>query len=251
MTESQFIRFLSDIYVTSKGNHLSASSIDKYSRQVTKKLDQYIVRLMPDSGYKSIYEINTLAELEDFEKCLNGDESYNKDNKSGNNMYSAGLHRYIEFAKGESISVFTDDSSFMDEKEPVPKFISAKPREVVFRDSVKIAQAKGACRYCCQLDSGHRTFTAAANMKQFVEGHHIIPISCQRDFNYSLDVLSNIIVLCPNCHRLLHYAVKQDREDRLKRIYDQRYERFENSGILVDRQSFIEYATEGFLKNSV
>lgn len=244
MTEEQYVKFLKDVYMTDKGKHLSPASIDKYSRQTTNKIDSYLKRLMPDSGYKSIYDVNSMEELKRIQRIINDDPAFKAENEKGDHMYSAGLRKYIMFAEGSLISQFCSDTSILDVKEPIPPTLEVKPRRIPARDSVKIIQAKGACKYCCQIDESHRTFISDSTKKNYVEGHHIIPISCQAFFNYSLDVLANIIVLCPNCHRLLHYAIKPERVDKLYQIYDERYERFSNAGILTDRQSFVEMAME-------
>ncbi len=34
----------------------------------------------------------------------------------------------------------------------------------------------------------------------------MIPISKYKDYNYSLDVMENIVSLCSHCHNLLHYG---------------------------------------------
>ena len=244
MTEKQYILFLTDVYTTDKGDHLSAASINKYSRQTTSKINYYLSKILPNNNYDSIYDVGTIEELNEIRTLLMSNPDFVRENTEGHHMYSAGLNRYIEFAEGTLISQFSDDTSVLDIKEPIPKSIEVRPRFVSARDSVKIAQAKGACRYCCQIDKAHRSFISESTRKNYVEGHHIIPLSCQSHFGYSLDVLANIIVLCPNCHRLLHYAIKPERVDRLYRIYDDRHERFEHAGILTDRQSFVEMALE-------
>lgn len=242
MTEEQYIKFLTDVYTTGRGEHLSSASINKYSRQTTSKIDSYLDRIIPNNIYTSIYDVGTIEELNEIRNLLLSNPDFVRENTEGHHMYSAGLNRYIEFAEGTLISRFSEDTSVLDIKEPIPRNITVSQRFAYARDSVKIAQAKGACRYCCQLDGSHKTFTSEATSKNYVEGHHIIPLSCQSHFDYSLDVLANIIVLCPNCHRLLHYAIKPERIDRLFRIYDDRHERFDHAGILTDRQSFVEMA---------
>ena len=242
MTEEQYIKFLKEVYLTTRGEHLSEASVNKYSRQTTKKIDYYLKALLPDCGYESIYDVNSIEELKRIQRILKEDPAFTAENNKGDHMYSAGLAKYILFAEGSLISKFCTDTSVLDIKEPIPKEIKVNPRRIPARDSMKIAQAKGACRYCCQIDDAHKTFISMATKKNYVEGHHIIPISFQSNFNYSLDVLANIIVLCPNCHRLLHYAIKPERVDKLYQIYDERYERFSNAGILTDRKTFIEMA---------
>ena len=46
----------------------------------------------------------------------------------------------------------------------------------------------------------------------FVEAHHLVPMQFQEHFESSLDVLENVVVLCPNCHRKLHHGQVADKK---------------------------------------
>lgn len=246
MIEEQFIKFLSDVYVSEKtGKRLSPKSVYKYSKETMSKINRYLPKVDPVSGYKTVYEIDSIDELYRIKGLLYRYPSFQRDDSVGDNMYSNGLKRYIEFAEGFLISKYTNDPSVIDFPETVRLGTKAVERSSVIRDSLKVTQAKGACNYCCQIDNSHQSFIAQSNGKRYVEGHHLIPLCCQSMFVNSLDVLANIMVLCPNCHRLLHFAIKTERVERLSRIYDERYERFKNTGILTDKNTFIHMALEG------
>lgn len=73
--------------------------------------------------------------------------------------------------------------------------------------------------YKCELNESHVTFLTK-NGKPYMEAHHLIPLSAQTYFTNSLDVDANIICLCPNCHRKLHYG-KYNISD-LRKIYEER-----------------------------
>lgn len=242
MTEAQYVKFLREVYLKKDGSHLDEASIGKYSKQTTRKIDHYIGLVVPQMGYQTIYDVQTIDELRQIQKALETNEDFRKENKDGHNMYSAGLNRYIEFAEGILFSRFNASPAILDMMEPIPERYQTKYGNQYRRDPIKVAQAKGACNYNCQINSDHETFQASFDGRNFVEAHHIIPLSCQTEFTYSLDVLANIIVLCPNCHRLMHYAIKPTRTDKLYQIYDSRFERFKNTGILVDRKVFVEMA---------
>ena len=66
-----------------------------------------------------------------------------------------------------------------------------------------------------------------------MESHHLIPISFQPNFEYSLDVYSNIVCLCPICHRQIHYGLINDRKKLLSVLFEKREERLINSGIVI------------------
>lgn len=61
--------------------------------------------------------------------------------------------------------------------------------------------------YICEVDIAHKTFISDRTKKNYVETHHIIPLSAQEyNFEYKLDCVANVSCLCPNCHRLIHYG---------------------------------------------
>ena len=64
-----------------------------------------------------------------------------------------------------------------------------------------------------------------------MEAHHLIPLSAQDNFSSGLDADANIVCLCPNCHRNLHYG--KNIKDLLKILYDLRVQELEESGICI------------------
>jgi 5-methylcytosine-specific restriction enzyme A len=70
----------------------------------------------------------------------------------------------------------------------------------------------------CELDNSHQTFIYKG--VQFMEGHHLIPMEYQHLFTNSLDVVSNIISLCPNCHRKIHYGEPLERIEMATKLYN-------------------------------
>jgi 5-methylcytosine-specific restriction protein A len=70
----------------------------------------------------------------------------------------------------------------------------------------------------CFFNKEHITFETIIR-NNYVEGHHIIPISLQDSFpNFNLDVKSNIIPLCPNCHKAIHLSTNQYKNILLEKI---------------------------------
>lgn len=62
--------------------------------------------------------------------------------------------------------------------------------------------------YECEIDPSHNLFLKKDGRK-YIEVHHLIPMSAQKDFEkdgISLDIEENICCLCPNCHREIHYG---------------------------------------------
>ena len=64
----------------------------------------------------------------------------------------------------------------------------------------------------CEIDNTHTSFIADDG-ENYMEGHHLIPLSKQGDFETSLDQEQNVVCLCPNCHKEIHHG-----KDRLKLV---------------------------------
>lgn len=53
-----------------------------------------------------------------------------------------------------------------------------------------------------------------------MEGHHIIPVSRKDSFTQNLDVVENILCLCPVCHRKIHLATNEIKRSMLEKIIE-------------------------------
>ena len=74
------------------------------------------------------------------------------------------------------------------------------------RDHFVVENALYAAGYICEGECGCDLFIRQDGKTNYTEGHHLIPLSFQPLFEYSLDVEANVVSLCPRCHRLLHYG---------------------------------------------
>ena len=82
----------------------------------------------------------------------------------------------------------------------------------VWPRSEKAKQAIKQAEFKCEIDDTHETFVSEASRKNYMEAHHLIPLRMQHDFENSLDVVGNIVSICPNCHRLIHYGRDKDKK---------------------------------------
>lgn len=119
-----------------------------------------------------------------------------------------------------------------------PEIPQEKPEQTI-RSNIKTfprnpSMAKEAlikAKYKREIDSSHLTFIAKKTDHNYVEAHHLIPMSVQKYFTFDLDVPGNIISSCPNYHRKLHHACLEDKEGMLNILYEKRKERLERFGI--------------------
>jgi len=97
--------------------------------------------------------------------------------------------------------------------------------------------------FLCEVNNAHKTFTSKATNQPYVEAHHLIPLQFQEEFLYSLDVPVNIISLCPNCHRKLHFASIKDKKEILENLLMNRYEKLKEFGIGISKDELFEIYT--------
>lgn len=88
------------------------------------------------------------------------------------------------------------------------------------RDPLVAAMALIKANFICETDEHHMSFISKTTGENFVEAHHLIPMKHQAAFHFSLDVIENVVALCPNCHRLLHHANLQDKRPILKKLLE-------------------------------
>lgn len=98
----------------------------------------------------------------------------------------------LTLTRGNAIS-YIDQKGSLD-PEPTTDETPVTRRSKFLR-KLAMERSHGECEYCGK--PGFRTSTNAI----FAEVHHIVPLK-----ENGLDILSNLIVLCPNDHRRAHYA---------------------------------------------
>ena len=90
----------------------------------------------------------------------------------------------------------------------------------------------------CALGSDHESFNDKNNEK-YMEGHHLIPMARQRDFEKSLNQLANIVCLCPNCHKKIHLG--KDRLQLVEKLWKKRHSDLEEAGIGITMPELAKY----------
>jgi len=98
------------------------------------------------------------------------------------------------------------------------------------RNAKLIIDAKNRDKFMCQVNNKHITFVS--NKKNYVEGHHIIPMFQQKNYEFSLDNVNNIISLCPNCHREIHLS--DNKSKIITTIFNQNQEYMKSNNIDVN-----------------
>ena len=113
------------------------------------------------------------------------------------------------------------------------------------RSPKKSADALLSAGYHCEIDSRHKSFTSSQTGENYVEAHHLIPLKQQEHYSFSLDVRANIVSLCPNCHRLVHHAKSEEREQLLVELLNRRKVALEEKGISIKQQNLLRTYRSG------
>lgn len=215
---------------------LSSSSVKHYYDALNN-----ISRKLRSKGLiqENIYEIMDLNTLKSFRQILFKDLEFIEQDQRGRRMYSAGLNNYIRFASGEDFRNITQDITKLDVP-LAPKKTIVIEQNIWNRSSILRRQALALAGFSCEINKAHESFIAEKTGEPYMEGHHAIPMQFQSLFPHSLDIYANIVCLCPICHRKIHYGLKNDRKEMICKIYEDRAERLDNSGIKINRQEFIE-----------
>ena len=227
-----YVRYLQEV------RRLSKSSIGHYT-QALRKISTMLVER--NKIQETVYEIKDINELQLIREYLYKDPEFVTLDTRGNRMYSSGLNNYYRFASGEELFGKQNEMRNMDIEVPVGEKIIVQ-REEWKRFAIITVQTLEAAEYKCEIDPTHNTFISATSGKQYMEGHHAIPMKLQDKFDKSIDVYANVICLCPICHRLLHHGMKHDKERLLNQIYKTRIGRMAASSITISKNDFIEIA---------
>ena len=243
MVKEQYELYLRSIYKKRDGNPLSPSSFQHYAGEAVRKINE-LIKLKTNGEYESIYEIPSLDELLRCKDLLLTDDYFRKLDTDGNRMYSAGFNRYLEFAQGYCFNNIEDKINLLDMPIPAKERTIIRDKKVPTRNRIAVLHAEKAFSYRCQINPKHETFLMETTEKPYVEGHHIIPLSMQDKFSNSLDCYANILVLCPTCHRFLHFGRTCEKEKILDSVYEERSERYTKSGLDISHNEFVSLITE-------
>jgi 5-methylcytosine-specific restriction enzyme A len=128
--------------------------------------------------------------------------------------------------------------------QPKPAASARQGRSVFARNPDVAARALAIGGHACALEAQgvpHATFIGKRSGQPYVEAHHLIPMSRQDDFDFSLDVEENVVPLCPNCHRLLHHGCSDEKVPALETLLVARRSKLNERGLQMDRISLKRY----------
>lgn len=186
-----------------------------------------------------VYQVENLPSEQDFSRdyiklLLAYEQLFNL---AGPNLMSLQALSDAEFQKEVEGVLVADELDLLNESsEPelkpnqLPSVVGVKYK----RDVKKSRKAIKKANFSCEFNGSHESFVSGVTGKMYVEAHHLIPMSQQEFYENSLDIVANIVALCPNCHRLIHHGTFEDRARLIKLIYPQRIEAILKKGIQIN-----------------
>lgn len=85
--------------------------------------------------------------------------------------------------------------------------------------------------YICEFNNNHITFSSKRTKRNYVEGHHLVPMKAQKDYKFNIDRSENVVSLCPVCHKQVHLGDKDERVKVLTKIYKLKLLKMNNIGL--------------------
>lgn len=245
----QFVAWASHTPKTTGAGFYSEKMIrHHYVRALKRGIISFDCDINPKSNFFAVQDVDSMIAIRDKLYATDGFAEFcrNGDGITGQNDLSAALDLYIRFL-GRDVEDF-GSASIDEQKEdgvvdeglsspkhwecvPVIKTNKTVRSMAVIKRSVAVYQnALAKAHHVCEL-CHEETFLNKSTNLPYVEGHHLIPLSCNDLFPFSLDVEENVIALCPNCHMKLHHGVEDDIHDLLMTLFKARKAGLKKRGI--------------------
>lgn len=108
------------------------------------------------------------------------------------------------------------------------------------RVAKRSAESIANSNYTCSVNNDHISFTSRKTKRRYVEAHHLVPMSWQKNSTKNLDRVVNIVALCPNCHRLIHHGDDEERRAIILKLFTDRKEALIEKGIEISIEQLFE-----------
>jgi len=136
----------------------------------------------------------------------------------------------------------------IDQSEETVKSISRRYKTDKKLRNTALKIASHNCELATFKGEKHTTFLSRNNDKDYAEVHHLVPMHAQEDDTFikdskliSLDQIPNLIVLCPTCHRKIHYGQDQDVKLDLELLFEGRKESLRKHDLNIDMGQLLSF----------
>lgn len=154
---------------------------------------------------------------------------------------------YEEDENQKLINTISGASSTSISEAPKRKLIikESKSRKYIQRDIRLSKSALIKSEFKCEVNEEHKTFLQP-NGNSYMEGHHLIPcteknsIMIFEKYKRNIDCVENIVCLCPNCHRAIHFGDKNTKKKIIDVLYEKRNNELSKVGIKISKKELYE-----------
>jgi hypothetical protein len=128
-------------------------------------------------------------------------------------------------------------------KKPL-SIVNSSQGKIIAKDSKISKSALKESNYLCEVNHNHKTFITKRNVP-YMEGHHLIPCTVgnseyfMEKYNKNIDCFENIVSLCPNCHREIHYGEWTTKSIKLKILFDKYRFKLHNIGVIITENELL------------
>ena len=120
----------------------------------------------------------------------------------------------------------------------VPKTVTGEATRFV-RSAYERKRAIELSNKKCQMPGCTHELFLDKNGNPYLEVHHIIPMNAQGDFQKSIDIVENMVCLCPSCHREIHNG--KNSRDKIIEVFNSRNKALSSKGIILEIESLLAY----------
>ena len=116
--------------------------------------------------------------------------------------------------------------------------------KIIIKNSRLSKKALFDANYSCAIDVSHKTFITNRNVP-YMEGHHLIPCTVsnseyfKKKFDKNIDCYENIVCLCPNCHREIHFGEWETKSQKIKLLFKKQQKKLESIGISITEKELL------------
>lgn len=98
--------------------------------------------------------------------------------------------------------------------------------------------------YKCFVNMNHITFSTRIE-KPYMEGHHLIPCTVYNSELFEktskLDREENIVCICPNCHRAIHYSCSETKKRLIEILFDKQKAKLRAAKLDVTLEKLLKF----------
>lgn len=169
-------------------------------------------------------------------------------NQQKGRFYNAALEGYFNFVSLRNPQIITRHNTGSKLKKDtqnngIPVYKSKREQVTSYyypRDQRFALIAMKNNNWQCFFNNKHELFKKDDGTP-YLEAHHIIPMKYYGEFSVSIDQPCNIVPLCPNCHRKIHYAQKSARDKMIRSLFSHRVNDLKKHHINITLKKLLSY----------